>query len=83
MSLLTVCNPNLIVSPSLSCPPPYRVSHLPFPFPSSYAVLAAELLKEAEQLVEKNIHPQTIISGWRKAVTCARAALEASAKNHG
>jgi len=46
-------------------------------------VLAAELLKEAEQLVEKNIHPQTIISGWRKAVTCARAALEASAKNHG
>jgi len=50
---------------------------------TSVTVLAAELLKEAEQLVEKNIHPQTIISGWRKAVTCARAALEGAAKNHG
>ncbi|XP_026191497.1 T-complex protein 1 subunit beta [Cyclospora cayetanensis] len=38
-------------------------------------VLAAELLREAEQLVEKNIHPQTIISGYRKAAAAARERL--------
>lgn len=50
---------------------------------TSVTVLAAELLREAEQLVEKNIHPQTIISGWRKAVMCARKALEDASQNHG
>ncbi|CDJ61297.1 TCP-1/cpn60 family chaperonin, putative [Eimeria maxima] len=42
-------------------------------------VLAAELLREAEQLVEKNIHPQTIISGYRKAAAAARKKLAAVA----
>ncbi|CDJ40048.1 TCP-1/cpn60 family chaperonin, putative [Eimeria tenella] len=42
-------------------------------------VLAAELLREAEQLVEKNIHPQTIISGYRKAAAAARKQLAAVA----
>ncbi|KAL8448282.1 hypothetical protein Emag_004050 [Eimeria magna] len=42
-------------------------------------VLAAELLREAEQLVEKNIHPQTIISGYRKAAAAARERLGAIA----
>ncbi len=46
---------------------------------TSVAVLAGELLREAQQLVQKNIHPQTILRGWRKAVTVAREALEASA----
>ncbi|GLV45145.1 Chaperonin containing TCP1 subunit 2 [Carabus blaptoides fortunei] len=42
---------------------------------TSVTVLAAELLKEAEKLIEQKIHPQTIIGGWRKAVDVARAAL--------
>jgi len=46
------------------------------------AVLASELLKEAEQLITMKLHPQTIVSGWRKAVTVARTALESAAKNN-
>lgn len=42
---------------------------------TSVTVLAAELLKEAEKLVDQKIHPQTIIAGWRKAADVARAAL--------
>mmetsp|Transcript_7842 Transcript_7842/g.12556 ORF Transcript_7842/g.12556 Transcript_7842/m.12556 type:complete len:532 (+) Transcript_7842:56-1651(+) len=49
---------------------------------TSVAVLAGELLREAERLVDKKIHPQTILSGWRKAVKEARKALEAAAKDH-
>ncbi len=49
---------------------------------TSVAVLASELLKEAEQLVSMKLHPQTIISGWRKAVAVARNALESVAKNN-
>ncbi|XP_053201636.1 T-complex protein 1 subunit beta-like [Panonychus citri] len=43
---------------------------------TSVTVLASELLKEAEQLINMKIHPQTIISGWRKSVAVARKALE-------
>uniref|UniRef100_A0A8D3A3Y4 T-complex protein 1 subunit beta n=1 Tax=Scophthalmus maximus TaxID=52904 RepID=A0A8D3A3Y4_SCOMX len=39
---------------------------------TSVTVLAAELLREAELLIAKKIHPQTIISGWRKATQAAR-----------
>ena len=49
---------------------------------TSVVVFAAELLKEAEQLVAEKLHPQTIIAGWRKATDCARAALTAAAKDH-
>lgn len=43
---------------------------------------AAELLKEAERLVDQKIHPQTIIAGWRKASDEAKKALlEASLDN--
>ena len=46
---------------------------------TSVAVLAGELLREAEQLVMQKIHPQIIIRGWRKAVAiCARQALQDS-----
>lgn len=45
---------------------------------TSVTVLASELLKEAETLIGMKIHPQTIISGWRKAVAAARQALEES-----
>jgi T-complex protein 1 subunit beta len=46
---------------------------------TSVTVLAAELLREAEQLVAKKIHPQTIIEGYRIASKAALSALEASA----
>ena len=41
---------------------------------TSVTVLSAELLREAEKLIEKKIHPQTIIEGYR--IACAKA-LEA------
>lgn len=47
---------------------------------TTVAVLASELLKEAETLVSKKFHPQTIIAGWRAAVQAAREALEKSAR---
>lgn len=40
-----------------------------------YFILASELLKEAERMIDQKIHPQTIIAGWRKAVEVAREAL--------
>lgn len=49
---------------------------------TSVCVLAAELLREAEKLVEAKVHPQVIIEGYREAVAEARAALEASARDH-
>lgn len=45
-------------------------------------VLAGELLREAEKLVDQRIHPMTIIDGWRLAVQQAREALDASAIDH-
>jgi len=49
---------------------------------TSVAVLASELLREAERLIAQKIHPQTIIRGWRKAAKTAIAALENSAKDN-
>merc|ERR1712168_1248256 len=49
---------------------------------TSVAVLASELLREAEKLISHKIHPQTIIMGWRKAMGCAEKALEALAKDN-
>lgn len=46
---------------------------------TSVTVLAAELLRQAEILVDKKIHPQTIIDGYRIASKAALAALEKSA----
>ncbi|XP_032691455.1 T-complex protein 1 subunit beta [Odontomachus brunneus] len=51
---------------------------------TSVTVFAAELLREAEKLIDQKIHPQTIISGWRNAVNVAREALKnAAADNSG
>jgi len=50
---------------------------------TSVTVLACELLREAELLVQQRIHPQTIVNGYRKAAEAAKAALEFSAKDHG
>jgi T-complex protein 1 subunit beta len=45
---------------------------------TSVAVLAGELLREAEHLVNQRIHPQTIAAGWRLAQAAALTALEKS-----
>jgi T-complex protein 1 subunit beta len=42
---------------------------------TTVAVLAGELLREAEQLVQAKIHPQIIIQGWRKAREVAKKVL--------
>ena len=49
---------------------------------TSVAVLAAELLREAEKLVDQKIHPQIIIEGYRIASQTALEALEKSAVNN-
>lgn len=46
---------------------------------TSVTVLASELLKEAEKLIDQKIHPQIIISGWRMALEIARKALSEAA----
>jgi len=46
-------------------------------------VFAAELLKEAETMIGQRIHPQVIISGYRKALTVAKEALEKAAHASG
>lgn len=50
---------------------------------TSVTVLSAELLKEAEKLIEKKIHPQTIIEGYRIACNTALEALSKAAVNNG
>lgn len=42
---------------------------------TTVAVLAGELLREAEALVQAKIHPQIIIQGWRKAREVAKRVL--------
>lgn len=50
---------------------------------TSVCVLAAELMREAEKLIEHgHLHPQQIIEGYRESVRIARNALELSAKDH-
>jgi T-complex protein 1 subunit beta len=49
---------------------------------TSVAVLAGQLLHEAETLVGQGIHPQTIVAGWRQAALIAVEALENSAKDN-
>eukprot|EP01089_Gocevia_fonbrunei_P002494 TRINITY_DN1244_c0_g1_i1.p1 TRINITY_DN1244_c0_g1~~TRINITY_DN1244_c0_g1_i1.p1 ORF type:complete len:537 (-),score=151.12 TRINITY_DN1244_c0_g1_i1:25-1635(-) len=46
---------------------------------TSVCVLAGELLREAEKLIESGIHPQTVIRGWRLAYDVAHKTLVESA----
>ncbi|KAJ1679822.1 T-complex protein 1 subunit beta [Spiromyces aspiralis] len=46
---------------------------------TSVCVLAAELLRQAERLIDQRIHPQTIIEGFRVATNAARESLEGAA----
>lgn len=41
------------------------------------------ILQESEALISQKIHPQTIISGWRKATDEARKALQNFARDNG
>ncbi|KAI9343553.1 chaperonin Cpn60/TCP-1 family [Obelidium mucronatum] len=50
---------------------------------TSVCVLAAELLREAERLINQKIHPQTVVEGYRIASAAALKALEASAVDNG
>lgn len=50
---------------------------------TSVTVLASELLREAEKLVDQKIHPQTIISGYRLASDVALKAIENATIDHG
>ncbi|VVD05304.1 unnamed protein product [Leptidea sinapis] len=49
---------------------------------TSVTVLAAELLREAEKLIEQKLHPQTIIAGWRIAAEAAKQALADASFDH-
>jgi T-complex protein 1 subunit beta len=49
---------------------------------TSVTVLSAELLREAEKLINQKIHPQTIVEGYRIASKAALKALEESAIDH-
>lgn len=49
---------------------------------TTVAVLAGELLREAEKLVQQKIHPQVIIQGWRLAKDVALKTLIDSAVDH-
>lgn len=50
---------------------------------TSVVVLAAEFLRQAEQMVTQKIHPQVIITGYRLALNAARERLDQIAFDHG
>ena len=47
---------------------------------TSVVVLTSELLRQAEILVARKLHPQTIISGWRQGLEAAKQALSEAAR---
>lgn len=49
---------------------------------TTVAVLAGQLLREGERLVQMKIHPTHIISGWRQARDCARKKLREIARDN-
>lgn len=49
---------------------------------TTVAVMAGELLREAEKLVRKKIHPQHIIQGWRLAKDVALKKLKSISFDH-
>jgi len=50
---------------------------------TSVVVLAAELLRNAQYLVETKMHPQVIIRGFRLGLAAARERLDSLAKDNG
>ena len=49
---------------------------------TSVCVLAAEILREAERLVQSHIHPQVVVDGFRIASEAALRALVSAAQDH-
>merc|ERR1719326_886367 len=49
---------------------------------TSVCVLAGELLRQAAELIEKKVHPQTVVAGYRLARDAALKALNAAAIDH-
>lgn len=49
---------------------------------TTVAVLAGELLREGEKLINQKIHPQHIINGWRKARDTAQETLNKIARDN-
>mmetsp|Transcript_23993 Transcript_23993/g.77445 ORF Transcript_23993/g.77445 Transcript_23993/m.77445 type:complete len:366 (-) Transcript_23993:37-1134(-) len=49
---------------------------------TSVCVLAGELLRQAAELIEKKMHPQVVIAGYRLARDAALKALRAAATDH-
>lgn len=50
---------------------------------TSVVVLAAEIIRNAQILVEAKMHPQVIIKGFRLALAAARERLDSLAMDHG
>jgi len=48
---------------------------------TTVAVLAGELLREGEKLIQRKIHPQHIIAGWRIAKEVALKTLRSIGNN--
>ncbi|KAI0984375.1 hypothetical protein GJ496_006789 [Pomphorhynchus laevis] len=46
---------------------------------TSVTVIASELLRVSDELLQQNMHPQTIIAGWRKALLVALNVLDSLA----
>lgn len=49
---------------------------------TTVCVLAGELLREARDLLERKIHPMTVVEGYRRATDVARQALVAVAHDN-
>ncbi|KAK6626404.1 T-complex protein 1 subunit beta [Polyplax serrata] len=49
---------------------------------TSVTVLASQLLREAERLIEQKMHPQLIVAGWHVATNVAHEALKSAAINN-
>lgn len=49
---------------------------------TTVAVLAGELLREGEKLIQQKIHPQHIIKGWRIARDTAKETLHSLARDN-
>jgi T-complex protein 1 subunit beta len=50
---------------------------------TSVVVLASELIRNAQKIVEEKMHPQVVIKGYRLALAAAREKLESLAIDHG
>lgn len=49
---------------------------------TSVCVLAGELLREGEKLIQEGVHPQVIVAGWREAARVSRQRLAEIAEDN-